>query len=91
MSEKRNDTREQLADYAHQAWSGWMRHLFAFSGINSDGSCTIPPGLVARWLRLMKTAYADLTEEEKASDRKEADRMLKILADDEFDMDPEFE
>ena len=28
-SEARPELREALADYAHQAWSGWMRYLFS--------------------------------------------------------------
>lgn len=61
--------REELADLAHEQWSGWMRYLFDNW---SDDS-------VARWQRQMETPYAGLSEEEKDSDRKEADRVLAVL------------
>ncbi len=31
--------REKLAEYAHEAWSGWMRYLFEKSERNPDGNC----------------------------------------------------
>ena len=71
--------REALAAYAHEAWSGWMEYLFSKSTTNADGSITIPPDLVARWLRQIGTAYIDLPEAEKDSDRIEADKMLDIV------------
>jgi hypothetical protein len=71
--------REQLADYAHEAWSGWMRYLFEKSQTNPDGSVTIPATLVARWQRQMNSPYGSLPENEKESDRAEADKMLAIV------------
>lgn len=72
-------TREQLADYAHEAWSGWMRYLFTKSTRNADGTVTIPAWAVERWERQVATPYAQLPDGEKASDRTEADRMLAIV------------
>lgn len=69
--------RESLAAYAHDAWSGWMEYLFNRCEPSDSGQ--IPPWAVARWTRQMTTPYADLPEEEKASDRAEADRMLAIM------------
>ena len=74
-----NDVREQLADYAHDAWSGWMKYLFSKCHVNQDGSVTVPAWAVERWTRQMNTPYAELPEGEKESDRKEADRMLRIV------------
>lgn len=71
--------REALADYAHQAWSGWMQYLFGLSTINDDGTVTIPATSVERWQRQVRTPYTELSEAEKESDRKEADRMLAIM------------
>lgn len=71
-------TREDLASYAHAAWSGWMIYLFSKCQGNPDGSVTIPAQSVERWRRQAATAYADLPEAEKASDRDEADKMLAI-------------
>jgi len=74
-----NDLREALAAYAHEAWSGWMQYLFTKSKKNTDGTVTIPQPLVERWYRQLTTLYADLPESEKESDRKEADKMLRIV------------
>lgn len=71
--------REELADYAHEAWSGWMKYLFEKSVEEPDGTVTIPAWAVKRWRRQATTIYKDLPEEEKESDREEADRMLEIV------------
>lgn len=80
-----DELREQLAAYAHEAWSGWMRYMFSktetserfFSG---ETVVVIPRWAVERWQRQMSTPYADLPEAEKKSDRKEADEILAIVA-----------
>ena len=71
--------RECLARYAHDAWSGWMRYLFCQSENKDDGTVVIPADLARRWIRQMETSYDDLPENEKDSDRHEADKMLRIL------------
>jgi hypothetical protein len=71
--------REALAAYAHEAWSGWMRYLFEKSTRNADGTVTIPAWAVERWERQVATPYSALSEQEKASDRDEADKMLEII------------
>lgn len=71
--------REKLASLSHDQWSGWMRWLFDKSIRNPDGSWTIPPSWSARWWNQMHTPYDSLSEEEKESDRKEADRVLECL------------
>jgi hypothetical protein len=79
MSE--SNKRELLAAYAHEAWSGWMRHLFSKCQTNIAGDVFIPKWAVERWTRQMTTAYQDLPEMEKESDRAEADKMLAITGD----------
>lgn len=71
--------REVLAAHAHDMWSGWMQYLFSKSTINKDGTMTIPAWAVNRWTRQADTNYSDLPEEEKESDLKEADGILKII------------
>ena len=73
------ETREALADYAHAAWSGWMKYQFSKAEIQPDGTWIMPAWAVERWQRQMNTPYTELPEEEKASDRKEADEMLAIV------------
>lgn len=75
----KNQLREVLADYAHTAWSGWMKYMFSKSDIDKDGNLVIPHELYARWYRQMHTSYEDLSEKEKDSDKKEADRMSAIF------------
>jgi hypothetical protein len=74
-----DDIREQLAALAHEQWSGWMLYLFQKSDDGPNGSVVIPAELVSRWLRQMTATYAELPENEKDSDRDEADKMLAII------------
>lgn len=83
------ELREELAEYAHDAWSGWMKYLFSKCQEGTtdgfeDGSMVIPKWAVERWTRQMNTAYADLPESEKESDRAEADKMLEIVCHSNF-------
>jgi len=75
----KSDIRERLAALAHDQWSGWMKYLFKKCQMNDDGTVTIPAWAVERWSRQMLTGYKDLPEDEKESDRKEADRYLMII------------
>lgn len=74
-------TRERLADYAHSAWSGWMKYQFSKAELQPDGTWLMPAWAVERWTRQMNTPYAELPEEEKKSDRKEADEILAIVGE----------
>jgi hypothetical protein len=74
-------SREQLAALAHDRWAGWMKYLFEKSIERDDGYVEIPAHLVTRWMRQMNTAYVDLPESEKESDRAEADRILSAFLD----------
>jgi len=73
------ETRELLAAYAHDAWSGWMKYMFSKSLVTILGFVVIPAPLVERWTRQMNTPYEELPESEKLSDRAEADKMLEII------------
>lgn len=74
--------REQLAELSHEQWSGWMEHLFSKCTLNDDGTAIIPAWAAERWQRQMRTRYRDLPEDEKDSDRSEADRILAIVVRD---------
>lgn len=71
--------RERLAKLCHSQWSGWMRYLFSKGTFNDDGTWTMPKWAVDRWMRQMNTAYAELLDDEKDSDRFEADRFLEVI------------
>jgi hypothetical protein len=79
---------ESLADYAHTAWSGWMKYLFEKSipyqpGIiqAEEGAVIIPKWAVERWKYQMQTKYSDLPEVMKKSDCQEAEKILNIIGE----------
>ena len=73
------NTRERLAAYAHEAWAGWIRYQWSLSVLNEDGTRTIPKNSVDRWTRQSSTPYSQLPENEKRSDRKEADKITEAF------------
>ena len=75
----KRDKLEALAEYAHDAWAGWIEYMFEKGTLSNVGELEIPTGLTTRWNRQMQTPYDELPEEEKESDRKEARVMLNII------------
>lgn len=75
--------REKLAEYAHEAWAGWMKWEYEKrlgTSWNKDTEiASYPVQDWDRWRRQMKTPYSELPEHEKESDRNEADRMISIF------------
>ena len=71
--------REKLAELAHYQWSVWMGYLFSKGTFNKDGTWTMPEWAVNRWVIQMGMPYNRLSEEEKNSDRKEADKFMEIF------------
>ena len=61
---------EALAALEHERWSGWEKYRETKHG-DADN--------LRRWKRQRETAYADLTEQEKASDRTEAHKTIALL------------
>lgn len=85
----KDSIREKLAALCHDQWSGWMKYLFSKCVYHADiAEHVIPTCAVERWERQMKTAYDDLSIDEKNSDRKEADRFLKLLENAKYDEVP---
>ena len=81
-----NLVREQLANYAHESWSGWMKYMFGKSipykpeKIQAEeGALIIPKWAVDRWTYQMNRVYNELPEDMKETDRKEADKILEII------------
>jgi hypothetical protein len=70
---------EQLASQQHEIWAHWMEYLFYVSEINEDGSATIPPDKVERWIRQMKTPYTELSPRERKIYRERAQKVLQTL------------
>ncbi len=81
MSNELVKLRELFAAEAHKAWSGWMDYLFDKSHLSHSGETTIPRWATERWKRQAATPYSELPEQEKQSDREEADRYLQHIPD----------
>lgn len=73
-----DEKREALAAFIHEIWAGWMIYMFTYI-VAGETDHIIDGGKVERWMRQMNTAYCDLPEEEKRSDREIADRLRKHL------------
>lgn len=79
---------ERLAAHCHdEQWSGWMEYLFSHCRYSHDDlglpALVIPNWAVERWQWQVRTAYADLPEDTKESDREEARGILRVLRDQE--------
>lgn len=74
-----DDLREQLADVQHGIWAHWMRYQFSVCLPNGLGGALIPSDKADRWRRQMDTAYPDLTDKERESDRHQADKVLAVV------------
>lgn len=78
---KREETSfvEQGAAIEHERWAKWQRYLHAKCFTSEDGDLIIPKELVERWERQIATPYAELSETEKESDRREVRTYLPLL------------
>jgi len=62
--------REKLAELEHKQWSHWMKYLLLERHDDKHRET---------WLWQMKTPYDDLSEKEKDSDRRWADKVIKLI------------
>lgn len=79
MAEPSKPLLEALAHVEHERWSDWMRHQFSRGIVQHAGAITLSFADVERWTRQMITPYADLTEAEKESDRREVRRYWEVV------------
>ena len=85
---------EKGADLEHDRWARWQKYLFSKctphktlsrnAKTNQEeeietGNLVINRDLVERWQRQINTPYAELSEAEKESDRKETRNYLPLL------------
>ena len=82
--------RERLAALEHDQWCCWTGHMFdMLAAVLTVGGKPAPSPVeyqlavdaIARWKRQVVTAYAELAEKEKDSDREWADKVLALLLD----------
>lgn len=86
VGSKRSDTEallrslvETLASIEHERWAHWQRHVHEGCERRPDGALIIPPEMVQRWEVQVNTPYAELSEEEKTSDREQVWRYLPTI------------
>ncbi|MBB2842322.1 MULTISPECIES: hypothetical protein [Rhizobium] len=72
-------TLEGLAHIEHERWSHWQKYMHAKGIRQTDGSLLIPADLVAQWDRQIATPYAELSENEKESDRDQVRKYLPAI------------
>ena len=65
--------REQLSELEHKQWSYWTKYML--DNLTSEN--------INRWKKQIKTNYKHLSEKEKDSDRKWADKLIKLLKNNE--------
>lgn len=70
---------EDLAAIEHDRWSHWQRYVHDKCEATEDGGLLIPAQLVERWSVQMNTPYAELSEQEKESDRDQVRRYLPTI------------
>lgn len=70
---------EELASIEHERWSHWQRYVHGRGIRQLDGSLVIPADLFQRWERQIATAYSNLSEEEKESDREQVRKYLPAI------------
>ncbi len=70
---------ELLADKEHDSWARWQSYLFSRCPFTLEGDAIIPRELVQRWKRQINTPYAELSEQEKQSDRNEVAHIVPLI------------
>lgn len=70
--------RKELAAEIHEIWGHRMRHMLS-GGKEMVGGVLLLEQDVSRWRRQMETEYANLADEEKASDLEQADKIVEVI------------
>lgn len=71
---------EKLAAIEHERWADWQRYVHSkMTPSADDGIWLIGEAFIDRWERQIRTPYAELTEEEKESDRNQVRRYWDLI------------
>jgi len=74
-------TIDRLAAVEHERWSHWQQYVHDQGERQSDGSLLIPAEIVAHWDKQIVARFADLSDEERQSDREQVLRYLPVVLD----------
>ena len=75
-----DEVREKLAEFVHLIrGKGWAESVFGKGLINVDGSWTMPKWAFDRLMKKAETPYAEMTDDERESDRAEADKIIALF------------
>lgn len=75
----KKNLREEVAALCHLQWVHWMKHLFKQGVFHPNGTFTINKKSVDLWLTQNSSYYFELSEVEKNSDRRQADKFLEVF------------
>jgi len=70
---------EAGANIEHDRWARWQKYMFSKGTVDENGVFHLPKEFVERWFRQIDTKYADLSEPEKESDRKESRTYIPLV------------
>jgi hypothetical protein len=70
---------DTLADIEHERWAHWQKYMHEKGERQPDGSLLIPADLVAQWDRQIATPFAELSQDEKDSDRDQVQKYLPTV------------
>jgi hypothetical protein len=70
---------EAVSEQCHKQWSGWTEHFLSKTKECCSEHISMDVTWIDRWRKQIATPYADLTEEEKESDRREARKILEAI------------
>lgn len=73
------EIKEKLAEIEHARWSDWQKYCHSRGIEDNQGYLCLPMGLVKQWERQIATPYAELSEEEKQSDRDQVGRYWHLV------------
>jgi len=65
-----DDLTEALAELEHEQWAHWTKYMLG----------NLTPDNISRWKKQVKTPYAELSEKEKESDRKWANKVMNAIS-----------
>jgi hypothetical protein len=71
---------DTLAAVEHERWAHWQRYMHSKGTRLADGSLQLSGDLIARWEKQIATPFAELTQEEKDSDRDQVRVAIPIIA-----------